>query len=147
MATFDDFVRLLGDEHGLVVVSTARSDGSVLSSVVNAGVMPHPHSGVPAVAFVSGGSAARLTHLRRRAPVTITARRGWQWASVTGSADLIGPDDPVDGFDHEPIRLLLRAVFQAAGGTHDDWNEYDRVMATERRTAVFVTPGRVLGNA
>jgi hypothetical protein len=31
------------------------------------------------------------------------------------------------------------------GGTHDDWAEYDRVMATERRTAVFVEAVRVTG--
>jgi hypothetical protein len=41
---------------------------------------------------------------------------------------------------------LLRKVFQAAGGTHDDWDEYDRVMAADRRAAVLVTPERVLTN-
>ena len=34
----------------------------------------------------------------------------------------------------------------SAGGTHDDWDEYDRVMAEQRRTAVFVEPTRVYGN-
>jgi len=34
-------------------------------------------------------------------------------------------------------------VFTAAGGTHDDWATYDRVMAQERRTAVLMTPHRV----
>jgi len=37
-------------------------------------------------------------------------------------------------------------VFVAAGGTHDDWDEYDRVMAAERRTAVFVHADRISGN-
>jgi hypothetical protein len=37
-------------------------------------------------------------------------------------------------------------VFTAAGGTHDDWAEYDRAMAAERRTAVFVEPARISGN-
>jgi hypothetical protein len=40
----------------------------------------------------------------------------------------------------------LRQVFRAAGGTHDDWDEYDRVMAADRRAAVLVTPQRVLTN-
>lgn len=31
------------------------------------------------------------------------------------------------------VGLLLRAIFTAAGGHHDDFDEYDRVMATERR--------------
>jgi hypothetical protein len=56
---------------------------------------------------------------------------------------LCGPDDPLPGVDTEGLRLLLRAVFTAAGGTHDDWETYDRVMAQERRTAVLMTPDRV----
>jgi hypothetical protein len=41
---------------------------------------------------------------------------------------------------------LLRDVFTAAGGKHDDWAEYDRVMAEERRTVVFVSPVRIYSN-
>jgi hypothetical protein len=37
-------------------------------------------------------------------------------------------------------------VFTAAGGTHDDWDEYDWVMAEERRTAVLVEPARITSN-
>jgi SAM-dependent methyltransferase len=44
------------------------------------------------------------------------------------------------------VRLLLRGIFRAAGGTHDDWDAYDRVMADERRTAVLITPRRVYTN-
>ena len=40
---------------------------------------------------------------------------------------------------------LLREVFIAAGGTHDDWIEYDATMARERRAAVLVTPTRIYG--
>jgi hypothetical protein len=38
-------------------------------------------------------------------------------------------------------------VFAAAGGTHDDLDAYDQVMAAERRTAVLVEPRRVYSNA
>ena len=44
--------------------------------------------------------------------------------------------------DAERLRLLLREIFTAAGGTHDDWDTYDRVMAEERRAAVLLTPER-----
>jgi hypothetical protein len=37
-------------------------------------------------------------------------------------------------------------VFTAAGGTHDDWAEYDRTMAEQRRAAVLITPTRVYSN-
>jgi hypothetical protein len=44
------------------------------------------------------------------------------------------------------VPQLLRDVFAAAGGTHDDWDEYDRVMAAEGRTAVLVAPDRITSN-
>ena len=44
------------------------------------------------------------------------------------------------------MRLLLREVFHAAGGVHDDLEEYDRAMAQEERVVVCVTPERILGN-
>ena len=50
------------------------------------------------------------------------------------------------GVDAERLRLLLREIFTAAGGTHDDSGRYDRVMAAERRVAVLVTPARVSVN-
>lgn len=147
MPTIHDVERFLSEEHGLAVVSTAQVDGRVLSSVVNCGVMPHPTLGEPVVAFVSRGGAARNAHIRRAAPVTVVARRGWRWVGVTGGAELIGPDDAAAGFDADRVRLVLREVFAAAGGTHDDWDEYDRVMLEDRRVAVFIAPERVLGNS
>jgi hypothetical protein len=42
--------------------------------------------------------------------------------------------------------VLLRDIFSAAGGTHDDWSTFDRMMAEERRVAVLVTPERVCSN-
>jgi len=59
--------------------------------------------------------------------------------------ELVGPDDALEGVDGGRLRLLLRDIFAAAGGTHDDWEEYDRVMAEERRVAVLVEPERTYG--
>jgi hypothetical protein len=53
----------------------------------------------------------------------------------------------MDGIPPEQIPELLRDVFRAAGGSHDDWDEYDRVMAADRRAVVFVAPARITGNA
>ena len=63
-----------------------------------------------------------------------------------GPVELAGPDDPLAGIDGERLRLLLREVFTAAGGTHEDWDTYDRVMADDRRAAVLVHPERTYGN-
>jgi PPOX class probable F420-dependent enzyme len=135
----------VGKEHGLVSVATTRPDGSVQVSVVNAGVLDHPVSGQPVVGLVAQGGSAKLRHLRKRPAVTVTFRAGWEWLTVEGTASLAGPDDPMDGVDAERLRLLLREIFTAAGGSHDDFDEYDRVMAAERRTAVLISPARVYG--
>ncbi len=147
MATLTEVEQLLGAEHWLGVVCTTRRDGSVQASVVNVGVMEHPVGGERMVAFVARGDALKLVHLRRDPRITVVTRSGWQWAAVEGSAQLVGPDDPRDDVPASALPELLRAVFRAAGGTHDDWDAYDRVMAEERRVAVLVTPSRVYSNA
>ena len=145
MADLAGFAELIRTEHNLVVVATTRGNGTAQASVVNAGVLDHPVSGVPVVGLVAGGGTRKLANLRARPRATVVGRAGWRWVGVGGPAQLIGPDDPVPEVDAEALRLLLRAIFTAAGGTHDDWDTYDRVMADERRTAVLVTPERIYG--
>src|SRR5205085_3433736 len=53
MFDLDQMQALAAIERGLVVVSTARRDGTIQSSVVNAGVMDHPVDGAPVVALVA----------------------------------------------------------------------------------------------
>jgi PPOX class probable F420-dependent enzyme len=146
MATLHDVVRIGAGDRFLVVVPTLRANGTIQASVVNAGVLPHPISAEQAVAFVTYGPA-KLTNLRARPQVTVTFRAGWEWVTVEGTAEIAGPDDAMPGIDAERLRLLRREVFAAAGGSHDDWDEYDRVMAAERRAVVLVTPVRVYSNA
>ncbi|WP_158167137.1 TIGR03618 family F420-dependent PPOX class oxidoreductase [Mycolicibacterium smegmatis] len=144
MADLSSFAELLSRDHGLCVLNTLRRDGSIQSSVVNAGVMAHPHTSEPVVALVALGGSLKLRHLRADARATVAARAGWEWATVEGTAEIIGPDD--GDADAESLRVLLRNVFEAAGGTHDDWDTYDRVMREERRAAVLITPTRVYSN-
>lgn len=146
MSTIEAVGAMLAEETGLAVISTTQSDGRVLSSVTNCGVIEHPVTGEVRLAFVSIAGAARLGHIRRGAPVTVAIRRGWKWLSVTGQAELIGPEQRPHTIDDEALRLLLREIFHAAGGTHEDLDEYDRAMADEQRVAVLVTPERILGN-
>jgi PPOX class probable F420-dependent enzyme len=136
--------RIVAMDHGLASVSVVRADGTPHSSLVNAGVLDHPLTGRPVVGYTTYGQV-KLRNLRARPATSILWRAGWQWVSVDGTSELIGPDDPAEGIDAESLRLLLRAVFTGAGGTHDDWDTYDRVMAEERRVAVLVEPIRVYG--
>jgi len=147
MTDLADFTALVPGDHGLCVVSTLRSAGTIQSSVVNAGVLAHPVTGASVVAFTTRGGTAKLVNLRARPRATVVIRAGWQWAAAEGPTEIAGPDDPLPGFPPEALAGLLRHVFIAAGGTHDDWPAYDRVMAEERRAAVLVTPERVYSNA
>ena len=127
--------------------STLRPDSTIQSSVVNAGVLDHPVTGKPVVGLVARGRSRKLANMRARPRTTVVVRAGWEWMAAEGPVDLAGPDDAFDDMDAERIRLLLREIFTACGGTHDDWDAYDRVMAQERRTAVLVTPERVYSSA
>jgi len=146
MTTINDAVALASAESGLAVVSTVRADGTVQASLVNVGVLPHPATGQPSLGFTTYGKV-KLANLRARPQLAVTFKNGWQWATVEGRAELAGPDDPQSWLpDADQLRLLLREVFTAAGGTHDNWPEYDRVMANERRAVVLIAPTRVYSN-
>jgi PPOX class probable F420-dependent enzyme len=136
---------LAAEDSGLAVVATLRAAGTIQSSLINAGVIDHPATGAPVLAFVTYGKV-KLANLRARPQITTTFRQGWQWATVEGTAELAGPDDPRSWLDPERLRTLLREIFQAAGGRHDDWDEYDRVMREQGRTAVLITPTRLYSN-
>lgn len=146
MTDLADFSGLVRRDHGLSVVSTLRGDGTIQSSVVNAGVLSHPVTGDPVVAFTTRRQAAKLVNLRARPRASIVVRAGWEWAAAEGPVELAGPADELPGFDASGLRMLLRDVFSAAGGTHDDWAAYDTVMAEEGRAVVLLTPERVYSN-
>jgi PPOX class probable F420-dependent enzyme len=146
MASIEYVRDLSGRDHGLAVVVTQRADGSPQTSIANAGVLMHPVSGDAVVGIVVAGDTRKHANLRRRPWATVVFRAGWEWVAVEGPVDLAGPDDPLEGLDAGRVPQVLRDVFSAAGGTHDDWDEYDRVMAAERRLAVLVRPERVYSN-
>jgi PPOX class probable F420-dependent enzyme len=145
MTTLEEAASLARHDRGLVVISTLRANGTIQASLVNAGVIAHPASDETVLGLVTAGRI-KLANLRARPQVTATFRDGWQWAAVEGHADLIGPDDPQPWLDAEGLRQLRREIFAAAGGEHDNWDEYDRVMAEERRAAVLIRPDRIYGN-
>ena len=49
MTTLEDAVALAAADNGLAVVSTLRADGTIQASLVNAGILPHPATGQPAL--------------------------------------------------------------------------------------------------
>ena len=147
MVDLSNFARVVAKDTGLSIVSTLRANGTIQSSLVNAGVLDHPVTGEPVVGFVAVGGTRKAANLRERPRITVAVRGGWEYAVVEGDAQLIGPDDPVDGVDAERLRVLLREIFTACGGTHDDWDDYDRAMRDEGRVAVLISPDRAYPTA
>ncbi|TRW88449.1 TIGR03618 family F420-dependent PPOX class oxidoreductase [Mycolicibacterium sp. 018/SC-01/001] len=146
MTSLNAAVALAREDNGLAVVSTLRADLTIQASLVNAGALAHPATGAQMLGYVTYGKV-KLANLRARPQTAVTFRRGWQWATVEGRAELAGPDDPQPWLDSEDmLAQLLRDIFTAAGGTHDDWAAYDVTMREQRRTAVLVTPTRIYSN-
>ena len=145
MADLSSFVHLVPLDHGLCVMSTVRADGSIHSTVVNAGVMRHPLTGEQCVALVAAGGTRKLAHLRatslhprRPAPAGIGLPLKERPTSLVLTTRIRG------GYRHAAPTAARN--LQAAGGTHDDWGTYDRVMAEERRAAVLIRPSRCYSN-
>lgn len=146
MTSLHDAVALARAENGLAVVSTLRADLSIQASLINAGALAHPATGDQVLGYVTYGRV-KLANLRAHPQTAVTFRQGWQWATVEGRAELAGPDDRQPWLESEQmLARLLRDIFSAAGGTHDDWDAYDATMREQRRTAVLVTPTRVYSN-
>ncbi|WP_420610665.1 pyridoxamine 5'-phosphate oxidase family protein [Candidatus Poriferisodalis sp.] len=140
----DKLRRLVAAENGLCSFVCLDSSGSPHVSIINAGVMDNPVTGETSVACVVRANARKARLLRSDPRAAVAFRHRWDWVAVHGTAQLIGQDDPAEGVTDIPE--LLRDVFRSAGGTHEDWDEYDRVMAKERRLAIFVTLDHITSN-
>ena len=136
--------RLAAADHHLAVLAVTRPDGSVHASVVSAGVLDDPIDHAPGVAAVVAGDARKLGLMRASGRATLVFKSGFEWVAVSGPVRLIGPDDGAEhGLD---VPATVRSVFTGAGGNHEDWGEFDRIMAAERRCAVFVRAERISSN-
>ena len=140
-----DHVRIVAGRDSLAVATTARPDGTVHASVVNAGVLPTPSPGNRASdsshAAILGSSPISARAAGRQSSSAMVST-GWQWRKWRVSSGR----RPADDLGPRQLAELLRGIFVAAGGTHEDWDEFDRVMEEEERTAVLVGTDRIRGN-
>ena len=148
VATVDDIQKLVALDHGLASLSTLRRDGSVQSTVVNAGVIDHPVTGEPVAAFVGRPATRKIAHLRANPTATLLWRAGLGLGRRRGHGGARRPRRPARRASTPTTSpaCCARSTPRPAAGEHDDWAEYDRVMAAERRMAVLLTPSRIYVN-
>ena len=114
---------------------------------MNAGLLNHPVTGEVVAGFAVRGPRTKLREPPRRPQATLVFRSGWDWVSLEGRAELVGPDDALLAFDPEKLTVLLQTIYAAAvGGSPDDWAALHDTMVEERHTAVLVEIQRVLSN-
>jgi PPOX class probable F420-dependent enzyme len=127
LPTLLDFVR---PRHQMVL-TTFRSDGSLQSSPVTAGV-----DDAGRIVIASYPQRAKAANIRRdpRASVTVLSDEfNGPYVQVDGAAEVIDLPDAV-----EPLVDYFRAI----AGEHSDWDEYRQAMVDQGKCLIRVTPVR-----
>jgi PPOX class probable F420-dependent enzyme len=86
---------------------------------------------------------AKVANLRRdpRASMHVTARDGWPYTVLEGTAELsVVAADPQDATVEELVDL-----FRAVQGEHPDWDDYRRAMVADRRLVLRIVVDRAYG--
>jgi PPOX class probable F420-dependent enzyme len=134
----DDNLKRFVAENRRGVLTTFRRDGSAQMSIITCGPLRD------GVAFTTTEDRAKLRNLRRNPRCSLlVAREDWSaYVVLQGTARLLSADNT----DTDEIRMVLRDVYRTAAATeHPDWDEYDRAMMEQRRSAVIVVPEHIYG--
>lgn len=134
----DDKLRRFIAENRRGVLTTFRRDGSAQMSIITCGPLQD------GVAFTTTEDRAKLRNLRRNSRCSLlVAREDWSaYVVLQGAARLVSPGSG----DADELRLALREVYRtAAASEHPDWDEYDRAMVEQRRSAIIVVPEHIYG--
>ena len=136
-SSFDPYALLAQSRLG--ILATIKADGRPQLSPV----LPFydRDRGVLQVSMTEG--RAKTANLRRdaRATLEVTGPDGRSWATVEGTATLVGPGtDPLG-----PEVDTLVDYYRRAAGEHPDWDEYRAVMVADRRVLMTMTVDHVYG--
>ena len=133
-------VKKFVSENHRAVLTTFRRNGAAQMSIVTTGAYSD------GAAFTTTEDRAKLSNLKRdpRCSLLVSHESWWGYVVLEGRARVMSPDNT----DAEELRQALRDVYRAASGEeHPDWDEYDRAMVDDRRTAVVVVPEHIYGTA
>ncbi|GAB2606100.1 PPOX class F420-dependent enzyme [Paractinoplanes abujensis] len=137
MTDFDP--RALLAESRLGVLATLKSSGLPQLSPVT----PFYDRDAERIYVSVTDGRAKTANVRRdpRAALEVTSADGRSWATAEGTVELIGPGtDP-----HGPEVEALVDYYRRAAGEHPDWDEYRRVMVSDRRVLLVLVVGHVYG--
>ena len=135
-----EHVRAFTTENHQGVLTCFRRNGAAQVSIVTCGAYED------GVAFTTTGDRAKLHNLRRDPRCSLlVSHPDWRpFVVLEGSARVLSPGTT----DTEELRQALRGVYRAASGQdHPNWEEYDRAMVQDRRSAIIVVPDHIYGTA
>lgn len=134
----DDKLKSFVAEDRRGVLTTFRRDGSAQMSIITCGPLQD------GVAFSTTEDRAKLRNLRRNPRCSLlVARENWSaYIVLQGTARLLSYHNT----NGDELRLALRDVYRTAAATeHPDWDEYDRAMVEQQRSAIIVVPNHIYG--
>ena len=134
----DDNLKRFIAENRRGVLTTFRRDGSAQMSIITCGPLQD------GVAFTTTEDRAKLKNLRRNPRCSLlVARENWAaYVVLQGNARLLSANNT----DADELRLALREAYRtAAAAEHPNWDEYDRAMMEQRRSAIIVVPEHIYG--
>jgi len=126
----DDLLAFVRPRHHHVLLTT-RSDGSVQSSPVSAGVDPRGR-----VVIASYPERAKARNVRRTGTASVLVLSdnfGDAWVQVDGSAEVLDIPEAV-----EPLVDYFRSI----SGEHPDWADYRQAMVDQGKCLIRITPTR-----
>ena len=133
--TIDDIQPLL-ERNNVVTFTTFRKDGRPQMSLVTAGRVGD------ALGFTTRRRNAKHYNLLRdpRCALMITNPDWRSFAVLDGDAKLIGQHNT----DPKELRDALRDVYRSsAGKEHPDWDDFDKAMMDQERSAILLNPSRI----
>lgn len=129
-------------------LSSPPRAGSPQASLLNAGVLTHPRTGVEVVGSPRCARHASSPKICRTPRATVVFRSGREWAAAEGDVELSVPvASPAVGDQAAPPTLVQRIYASAVGGEADEWAHLDEQFAREGHTAVLLHPMRVYPEA
>lgn len=119
------------NHHG--VLTTFRKSKAAQMSIVTCGPV------TTGVGFSSTLDKAKIANLLRDNSCTLLiSSPDWRnYIVLEGHAKIFSPGMS----DPEELRLSLREIYKSASGKeHPNWEEFDRVMVSDKRVAIIVEP-------